>query len=377
MRKELHRGANFSYALCVLHEIASNSHQYHPQPTASYTTVGCTLFTTSCESLAMTETWKVLLPKEIHPAGPESIVDFANCTGMDEYDSYEAALSDIDRYDAVIVRVAPLDAAVIERADRLKVISKHGTGLDNVDMAAASRQNVVVCNTPGANSGSVAEHTVALLFGVRRRLHTADRHVRSGGWERGAFAGRELDGDTLGLYGFGSIARRTARLVSGMGMDIVAYDPKKPADSFPEGVDRVGSYRELFERSDAVSVHVPLVEATRDSISTDELRALGEHGVVINTARGAVIDEDALVEALEAGDVGGAGLDTFSEEPPGADHPLCERDDVLLTPHVGGVTTQALERMSQRSAENVRTVYEGGIPESTRNRDELAGEVAE
>ncbi len=325
----------------------------------------------------MTGMWEVLLPKEIDPSGPESIADFATCTGMDEYDSYEAALSDIDRYDAVIVRVAPLDAEVIERADKLKVISKHGTGLDNVDIEVASQRDIVVCNTPGANSQSVAEHTVALLFGVRRHLHTADRHVRTGGWKRGAFAGRELDGDTLGLYGFGSIARQTAQLVSGMGMDIVAYDPKKPADSFPDGVQKVGSYIELFERADAVSIHVPLVEATRGSISTAELRALGEHGVVINTARGPIIDEDALVEALDAGEVGGAGLDTFSEEPPGADHPLCDRDDVLLTPHVGGVTTQALERMSQLAAENVRTVYEGGIPDSTRNKDELAGEVAE
>lgn len=324
----------------------------------------------------MTETWEILLPKDIDPSGPESIADFATCTGMDEYDSEAAALDDIDRYDAVIVRVAPLDADVIERAEQLKVIAKHGTGLDNVDMAAASQRDIVVCNTPGANSQSVAEHTVALLFGVRRHLHTADRHVRSGGWERGLFAGRELAGDTLGLYGFGSIARQTARLVSGMGMDTIAYDPKKPADSFPEHVDKVGSYLELFERADAVSVHVPLLDATRGSISTEELRALGEHGVVINTARGPVIDEPALLEALEAGEVGGAGLDTFSEEPPGPDHPLYGRDDVLLTPHIGGVTTQALERMSQRAAANVRTVYEGELPDSTRNREALE-EVAE
>lgn len=325
----------------------------------------------------MTSTWEVLLPKQIDPSGPESIADFANCTGMDEYDSTEAALDDIGRYDAVIVRVAPLDAEVIERAEKLKVIAKHGSGLDNVDIDAASRRDIVVCNTPGANSQSVAEHTIALLFGVRRQLHTADRHVRAGGWQRGDFAGRELNEDTLGLYGFGSIAQMTASLAQGMGMNLIAYDPQKPADEFPESVEKVETYIELFERADAVSVHVPLLDATRGSISTDELAALGEHGVVVNTARGAIVDESALIEALEAGTVGGAALDTFSTEPPGPNHPLYDRDDVLLTPHIGGVTTQALERMSKRAAANVRTVYEGGVPDSTRNRDAVTKGVPE
>lgn len=147
----------------------------------------------------MSETWQVLLPKEIDSSGPDSIADFADCTGMDDYDSYEDALSDIGRYDAVIVRVAQIDAEAIARADKLKVIAKHGAGLDNVDMAAAAERDIVVCNTPGANAQSVAEHTIASLLGVRRHLHTADRHVRSGEWERAAFTGRELTADTLGL----------------------------------------------------------------------------------------------------------------------------------------------------------------------------------
>jgi len=319
----------------------------------------------------MPDSWNVLLPREIDPSGPESIADFADCTGMDEYDSVEAALDDIGRYDAVIVRVAPIDADVIARADRLQVVAKHGAGLDNVDIEAASQRDVVVCNTPGANAQSVAEHTIALLFGLRRQLHTADRHVRSGEWERAAFAGRELTTDTLGLYGFGNIARKTAALATGMGMRVVAYDPRKPSEYFPEEVQRAERFEGLFERADAVSVHVPLTDHTHHSISAAELSALGEHGVVVNTARGAVVDEDALVDALEAGTVGGAALDTFESEPPGEDHPLYERDDVLLTPHIGGVTVQALARMSRQSAANVRTVYEGDLPDSTRNRAAL------
>ena len=316
----------------------------------------------------MTGKWEVLLPKEIDPSGPESIADFADCTGMDEYDSVADALDDIGRYDAVIVRVAPLTAEVIDRADKLKIIAKHGAGLDNVDMEAAGERGLVVCNTPGANAQSVAEHAIALLFGLRRRLHAADRHVRSGEWERAAFTGRELTRDTLGLYGFGNIAQRTAALATGMGMRVVAYDPRKPDDAFPEGVARAERFEGLFERSDAVSVHVPLTDHTHHSIATDELTALGEHGVVVNTARGAVVDEDALIDALDAGVVGGAALDTFESEPPGTDHPLYDHENVLLTPHVGGVTAQALARMSRQAAANVRTVYDGDVPDSIRNR---------
>ena len=164
----------------------------------------------------MTDSWQVLLPPDIDPSGPQSITDFATCTGMDEYESVDAALADIDRYDAVVVRVAPLDSDVIERADRLKVIAKHGSGLDNVDSDAASERDIVVCNTPGVNSRSVAEHAIALLFGVQRNLHTADRHVRNGGWDRDAHRGRELDGDTIGLMGYGSIAKETAQLAEGI-----------------------------------------------------------------------------------------------------------------------------------------------------------------
>ena len=320
--------------------------------------------------------WEVLLPEQIDPSGPESITDFATCTGMDEYGSYEAAVEDIARFDAVIVRVARIDADVIDRADRLQIVAKHGAGLDNVDVEAASRRNVVVCNTPGANARSVAEHAAALLFAVRRNLRTADRHVRAGEWDRGAFTGHELTGDTLGLFGFGAIAREVSDLAQGMGQTVLTYDPYVPDDEVPDRVERVTTLLDLFERSDAVSIHAPLTDETHHAVSTTELAALGEHGVLINTSRGPVVDESALVAALAADTLAGAGLDTFESEPPGDDHPLYGRDDVHLTPHVGGVTDQALARMSQRAAANVRTVHEGGVPDSTVNRDAIDREAA-
>lgn len=314
---------------------------------------------------------------EIDPGGPESISDIATCTGMDEYGSYESALDDIGEYDAVIVRVAEIDSSVLERADRLQVIAKHGSGLDNVDIEAASRRNVVVCNTPGANARSVGEHAIALLFGVCRHLKPADTHVRSGGWDRAAFTGNVLTGTRLGLFGFGNIAREAADIANGIGMDVVAYDPYVPASEYPADVDRVEELSTLFEQASAVSIHAPLTEQTHHSISTDELQALGEEGVLINTSRGAIVEEEALVEALENGLIVGAGLDTFETEPPGGDNPLYELENVLLTPHVGGVTDDALEKMSEQAAANVRTVYEGELPSTTVNRDALSEGVSQ
>ncbi|MDS0261038.1 hydroxyacid dehydrogenase [Haloarcula sp. S1CR25-12] len=324
----------------------------------------------------MARTWDILVPEQIDPSGPESVADFAECTGMDEYGSVEAALADIGRYDAVVVRVAELDADVLARADRLQIIAKHGAGLDNVDIDAASERGIVVCNTPGANSRSVAEHALSLLFALRRNHRSADQHVRDGGWERSAYTGRELTGDTIGLFGFGAIAREVSDLAHGIGQQVIVYDPYVSDDDIPTRMGRVSSLQDLFARSDAVSVHAPLTPETRHAISTEELRALGERGVLINTARGAIVDEEALVEALRTNTLGGAGLDTFESEPPGEDHPLYARDNVLLTPHVGGVTEEALARMSQRATANIRTVYEGGIPSSTVNRDAI-GESTE
>jgi D-3-phosphoglycerate dehydrogenase len=325
----------------------------------------------------MSDQWQILLPPQIDPAGPESISDFATCTGMDEYDSVDDALDDIAKYDAVIVRVAKLDREVIERGENLKVIAKHGSGLDNVDMEAASENGVVVCNTPGVNSRSVAEHAIALQFGVRRNLGAADRHVRDGGWDRSAFVGYELQDSTLGLMGFGSIAHETATIAQGIGLNVIIYDPGHPADQLPEGIGRVDDLTTLFAESDAVSLHVPLVDGTYHAVSTDQFEALGEDGILINTSRGGVVDKDALLEALNNDVIAGAGVDNFEEEPPGANHPIYDHDEVLMTPHIAGVTYDSLERMSRSASTNVRTVYEGDLPESTVNREALGREQSQ
>ena len=317
--------------------------------------------------------WNVLLPSEIDPAGPESLSDIAQCTRMSEYENQEAALEKIDEFDAIIVRVAELGATVIDRADRLKVIAKHGSGLDNIDIQSASERDIIVCNTPGANARSVSEHTIALLFGVCRQLCQADRHVRAGNWNRSAFTGNELQGKTLGLLGFGDIAQETAKLATALSMEVIVYDPYVSISS--TDVEQVDTVSTLFELADVASIHVPLTESTRNMISIKELQSLGESGIFLNTSRGGIVKKGALHRALDNNDIAGAGIDTFRTEPPGENHPLYEHETVLLTPHIGGVTDEALVRMSEQAAKNVRTVYEGNLPPTTVNRDALSTEV--
>ena len=326
----------------------------------------------------MTE-WEVLVPREIAPAGPESIADFATCTGMDEYASHEAAVADIERYDAVIVRVAPLDAAVLDRADNLQVIAKQGSGLDNDDIAAAARQDIVVCNTPGANARSVAEHSIGLIFGLARHLRGADRHVRSGGWNRSDFTGTELRGKTVGVVGLGTIGLEVARTATAsFGADVVGYDPyvtgERSHPVFPRhdrgavedaGVELVDRER-LFERADVVTVHTPLTEETRGLVGDPELDGLGE-GYLVNTSRGGVIEESALYDALVDGELAGAALDVFENEPPSPDNPLLDAPNLILRPHVAGGSDRTQRRGLELAAESIRTALDGGRPDTVVN----------
>jgi D-3-phosphoglycerate dehydrogenase len=317
----------------------------------------------------MGDTWQVLLPRTIDPVGPDSISDFASCTSVSTYEDTEALRADVDRYDAVIDRLIDLSAETLRAAENLKVVSKHGVGVDNIGVETASELGIVVCNAPGANARGVAEQAITLLLSARKRVLAADRHVREGAWDRHQFSTREVGGDTLGLLGCGSIGSTVGELAQGLGMEVIAHDPYVDPSDAPDGVEMIDERDRLFERSDALSVHVPLTEETRGAVSTEEFRLLGEGSVVVNTSRGGVVDESALADALESGLVAGAGLDTLENEPPAPDNSLLEREDVVLTPHIGGVTVESLREASRRSAESVRDVYEGRLPDHTLNAD--------
>ncbi|MGX5220961.1 hydroxyacid dehydrogenase [Pseudomonas segetis] len=254
--------------------------------------------------------------------------------------------------DAVISRTLELNAAAITNCPTLKVISKHGVGVSNIDVAAATLCQIPVYITPGANAQSVTEMTLALMFAAARRVNWLDREIREGRCSRSQ-DGLELSGRTLGLIGFGQVARRVSSACQAIGMSVVVYDPLLPHDSDMEGAERVGSLTDLLPRSHVLSLHVPLTSQTRNFIGATQLAMLPEDAVLINTARGEVVDEQALAQALSERRLYAAGLDTMALEPLPENSPLLMLENVVLTPHVGGSTPAALSAMAMGAARNV------------------------
>ncbi|ROP77425.1 D-3-phosphoglycerate dehydrogenase/(S)-sulfolactate dehydrogenase [Frigoribacterium sp. PhB107] len=259
----------------------------------------------------------------------------------------------------VLLRTARVDGAMMREAPGLRIVARHGVGLDTVDVAAAAELDIEVTTTPAANSRSVAELAVALLMVTRRGLGPALASASAGAdaapADRASMTGRELAGATLGLLGYGRIAQVVAGIArDGLGMRVVAHDPHLGDDAIREAGAEPAGLDDLLRASDALSVHVPLTDATRGLISARELALLPAGAVVVNTSRGGVVDEEALVAALESGYLAGAGLDVTSVEPLPGDHPLRHRPDVVLTPHVGGQTREAMSRVGHEAAAHLR-----------------------
>lgn len=260
----------------------------------------------------------------------------------------------------ILARMGRIDETVFQAAPRLRVISKHGAGVDNIDVDAASARGIPVLNAAGANAVSVAEHAIALLFAVAKKVIPLDRGIREGRWEKAGFQGRELAGSVMGLVAFGAIARQTARFARGLGMEVRAYDPFTPADVFAaEGVERVEDLDALFAASDIISLHSPLTPATRHVVNAERLALMKPDAIIINTARGGLIDEAALSAALAQGRIFGAGLDTFAQEPPPADHPFWSETRLVLSPHIGGVTAAANKRVGVEAAQGIVDILAG------------------
>jgi phosphoglycerate dehydrogenase-like enzyme len=269
----------------------------------------------------------------------------------------------------IVVRTTDLPEALMARAPGLKLIVKHGAGVDNIDMAAATRRGIWVANTPGGNnSTAVAEGAVTLMLAVLRRVREMDELVRSGRFDqRWKVRLGDLTGARVGFIGFGRIARAAAKICgAGFGCEIAAYDPMIPAEQLSAlGAEPV-ELAELMTR-DVISIHTPLTETTRNLIGAAELARMPAHGVIVNTSRGGIIDEAALVAALKAGSIGGAGIDVLEHEPPPADHPLFALSNVVLSPHVAGVTEASMKGMAFAVAEVVETVLAGNRPATLLN----------
>jgi D-3-phosphoglycerate dehydrogenase len=267
-------------------------------------------------------------------------------TGTALQEAFQAA-------DGVIVRSGTrVTAELLERPGRLRAVVRAGVGVDNIDVAAATRRGIVIMNTPGGNTISTAEHTVTLLMALARHIPAADTSTRQGKWERGTFVGTQLAGKTLGIIGLGRIGREVARRAAGLDMKVVGFDPFLAPDRAAQlGIESVAGLPELLPRCDFLTVHTPLTEETRDLIGGPELALLKKGARVLNCARGGIINEEALAEALRTGHVAGAALDVFAAEPPPADHPLLQLPGVVLTPHLGASTVEAQASVALEAAQ--------------------------
>lgn len=309
-------------------------------------------------------TWNVLASAHIDDAGPRSISDIAEITYLSNDE--ELGPNALQNINGIILSTREITSELIKQAERLKVISKYGVGVDSINLKAATAQNVIVCNAPGSNAQAVAEHTIGLLLAARKQLHAANNDLQNGEWDRRKYIAPELRGDVLGLYGCGTIAKKVVQFARPFGLDCVAYDPYLNEYDVPPGVSMVESITELFTKSDIVSIHAPLTDTTHQSVSHNEFKALSESGILVNTARGGIVDEPALVDALKQNNIMGAGIDVFFEEPV-TNNELVTLNNVVATPHLGGATIESNREKSMRAAENIRTVYEGDIPRTTVN----------
>jgi D-3-phosphoglycerate dehydrogenase len=281
-------------------------------------------------------------------------------------------------WDAFIVRSQTrVDAELLTAAaPRLSVVGVASVGIDRIDVEAATHAGVMIVNAPTGNTIAAAEHTMALMLALLRQVPTADASVRKGEWERGRYTGRELRGKTLGIVGLGKIGRAVARRASGFEMRIIASDPYLTEEQAAEAGAKLVGLAELLHRSDVITVHTPLNAQTRGLIGRAQLEATRPGAFVLNVARGGIVDERALAEALASGQVAGAAVDVFSTEPMAPDNPLRGAPNVVLTPHLGASTAEAQDRVGIEMAEQVVLALAGVTPPYAVNAPSVAPDVA-
>ncbi len=317
---------------------------------------------------------KVLVAEYIHPAGVEMLR--AECEVIIGSDISVSALKEsIADVDGVVVRVAPMSREVIEAGRNLKVIGKHGVGTDNIDIPFATERRIAVCYTPEANSEGVAEMAFTYMMALARRVRESDIFTRTTDWSgKQMLMASELRDKTLSIVGTGRIGMRLAEMCRlAFGMTVLAYDPYVSAEDMAKrGVTKVESVDELVSRGDFISVHVPLTPATKGILGTRQFELMKKSAYLVNTSRGPVVDEAALIEALRTGQIAGAGLDVFDLEPVNLDNPLLKMENVLCSPHNAAVTNESMERMATHAAACVLAVLKGERPKWLMNPAALA-----
>lgn len=292
-----------------------------------------------------------------------AVLEAAGCAihYMPPYPSAEAvaALAAQVQADAILTRQGPVNAAGMDASARLKIVARHGVGVDDVDLAAAAERGILVTRAPGSNTLAVAEHTLALILALAKDLKPLTDSIAGGGWRGAATKVLDIAGLKLGLLGFGAIGQAVATLARPFGMDIIAYGPSAPDHLFT-GVRRATTLSELFAGCAVLSLHCPYTPATHHIVDGAALAAMPAGSFLINTARGGIVDEAALAAALDSGHIAGAALDVFEIEPPPPAHPLRRHPRVIVTPHVSGVTDGSLVNMGLMAAECIAAALTGG-----------------
>ncbi len=282
----------------------------------------------------------------------------------------DARLADIEGVLGTIF--VKMDEALFAQAPKLKVASNFAVGFDNIEVPAATKRGILVCNTPGVLDDAVADLTIAMLLAAARGVAVNDQFVRTGAWSRGyAALTHDIRGRTLGLLGMGRIGKVVAKTARAFDLKVIYHKPTRDAELEAEGIATYVERDALFQQSDFLSVHCPANEDTRRSIGAREFGLMKPSALFINTARGVIVDEAALIEALKAGTIAAAALDVMEVEPIGADHPLCQLPNVLLQPHVGSATVETRRAMIDLAVQNLLDALAGRQPKAVVNRDLL------
>ena len=312
----------------------------------------------------------LVTPRSYRDADPDVVARLESSVGVVRYNDRGRPLTDeelraeLADVDGVIAGLDPYNGEVLAAAPRLRCIARYGIGTERVDLTAAAECGVVVTNTPEANANAVAELALALILALLRGIPAAERRARGGEWK--PHAGDELAGLTVGIVGLGRIGSGLARKLRALDARVLAHDPYVGGDADP-GVDLIG-LDELLARSSVVSLHAPVTAETLDLIDAGALAAMPAGAFLVNAARGELVVEDDLAAALASGHLTGAALDSLRVEPPGRDHPLAARDDVILTPHLGAQTRQARQAMARSSTDDLLAVLDGRAPRNPVSR---------
>lgn len=308
--------------------------------------------------------FKVLIPQDITELGKNYLKENGCEVIIGSASDVDTIIREVADCDAILARTALFPKEVFAAAPKVKVIGRHGIGVDNIDVKYCEENGIWVTYAPTSNANSVAEHTIYLMLSCARNASLIDSEFRNGNFEiRNKAKGMDLEGKTLGLIGMGRIGAMVAKkAILGFGMKVVGFDPYLKPENAPEGVTLVASKEEVFQQADFVSLHTPATPETKKSVGMAQFKLMKKGAFLINAARGEVVNEQELIEALEQGVIRGAGLDVFEQEPPAKDNKLLSMRNVIVTPHNAALTQESMDRMGLHAAMGIVDVKNGKVP---------------